>query len=447
MSRIYVIGHVNPDTDAIASAMGYAWLLKAVQDADYSAARAGPINLQTAWALKRLGLEPPELVADASPRFGSVARRWDSVTPDRPLREAWTIANRTGSVAPVVEGTGKPYGLVTGHSLFGFLGRLVGPHPDRQQMRLSEIFDLQCSEAADTGVPAFQAGGRIRDSLPRVLRQERNDFWVVDEQGHYVGVCRQPDLLSPPRLKLVLVDHNEVGQAIPSLNEADLLEVLDHHRLGNPPTHLPIRFRVDPVGSTSTLVSERIEDAGLSAPPALAGMLLAGLLSDTLILTSPTTTDRDKEAARRLARWAFVGGGPLEGESVVSFGKLVLQAGAGLVTRDPAAVVRGDLKVYAAAKLSFGIAQVEVADPMEVTGHLEPLSQALDGLREERGLDFAALMITDIVEGSSRLLLRGAPAVLDDLPYPRLPDGSLQARGIVSRKKQLLPVVLALLEG
>jgi manganese-dependent inorganic pyrophosphatase len=447
MSKVHVIGHVNPDTDAIASAMGYAWLLRSAEDGDYSAARAGPINPQTSWALKRLGLEPPDLLADASPRFGSVARRWDTVTPDRPLRDAWAIANRTGSVAPVVEETGKPYGLVTGHSLFDFLERLVGTHPDRQQMRLSEIFDQRCAEAADTGVPAFQAGGRIRDSLPRVLRQERDDFWVVDEQGRYVGVCRQPDLLNPPRLQLILVDHNEVGQAIASLNEADLLEVLDHHRLGNPPTHLPIRFRVDPVGSTSTLVSERIEDAGLSAPPPLAGMMLAGLLSDTLILTSPTTTDRDKEASRRLARWSFVGGSPLQGETVESFGKQILQAGAGLATRDPASVVRGDLKVYGASGSTFGIAQVEVADQMEVTDHLGPLSLALDGLREERGLDFAALMITDIVEGSSRILLRGAPAILDDLPYPRLPDGSLQARGIVSRKKQLLPVVLALLEG
>ena len=160
---------------------------------------------------------------------------------------------------------------------------------------------------------SFQAGSRIRDALNRILREEGDDFLVVDDTGLYVGVCRQRDVLNPPRLRLILVDHNEPRQALGALDEAELVEILDHHRLGNPSTHTPIKFTVDIVGSTSTLVSERIEDAGLSAPPPLAGLLLAGLLSDTLILTSPTTTQRDHHAAERLGRWAFVRSGPLAG--------------------------------------------------------------------------------------------------------------------------------------
>ncbi len=447
MTETYVIGHVNPDTDAIASAMGYAWLLRERDGTQAVAARAGAVNQQTAWVLDVLGLEPPELLADASPRVGAVARRFDSVRPESPLREAWFIANRTGSVAPVVEADGRPYGLITGLSLFLFLSELVGTHADSEQIRLAEIFDLPCRDAADTGVPRFQAGSRIRDALPRILREERNDFWVVDEGGRYLGVCRQPDLLNPPRLKLVLVDHNEGHQAIGSLEEADLLEVLDHHRLGNPPTRLPIRFRVDPVGSTSTLVFERIEAAGLSAPPELAGLLLAGLLSDTLLLTSPTTTERDRQAAARLGRWAFVGGAPLEGEDLESFGRQLLQVGAGLRTRDPGSVVTGDLKIYEVSGMRFGIAQVEVTDLLDLPQHVQALTDALGRLRETRGLNFALLMITDIVGGSSRILMSGAPPVLQELPYLRLPDGTLEAKGVVSRKKQLLPVVLALLEG
>jgi manganese-dependent inorganic pyrophosphatase len=427
--------------------MGYAWLLDMRGEDDVVAARAGPINLQTAWVLDRVGLEPPELLADASPRFESIARRLDSVTPDRPLREAWAIASRTGTVAPVVEADGRPYGLITGLSLFRSISRLVGPHPDRQQMRLAEIFDIPSREAADVDVLKFQAGSRIRDALPRVLRGEQNDFWVIDEEGRYIGVCRQPDMLNPPRLKLILVDHNDAQQSIGSLDEADLLEVLDHHRLSNPPTRLPIRFRVDPVGSTSTLVSERIEDTGHSAPPPLAGLLLAGALSDTLLLTSPTTTDRDQRAVERLARWAFVGGGPLDGEDIASYGKQLMQAGTSLGTLQPASIVTNDLKIYDVDEIRFGIAQVEVADLLEVTEHLETLSAALDKLCDERGLKFALLMATDIVGGSSRILLRRAPAVLEDLPYKRLSDGSLDALGVVSRKKQLLPAVLALLEG
>ena len=231
------------------------------------------------------------------------------------------------------------------------------------------------------------------------------------------------------------------------MEEAELLEILDHHRLGNPSTHIPIRFTVDVVGSTSTLVSERIEEAGLSAPPALAGMLLAGLLSDTLILTSPTTTDRDKAASQRLARWAFVGGSPLRGETIKSFGKKVLSANAGLETRDPADVVNSDMKVYEAGGHQFAIAQAEVSDPLQISDHLPQLEKALCDLRDSRGLDFAMLMITDVVGGDSRLILTDNPPVLSNLPYPPRPDGTLEAQGVVSRKKQLLPVVLGLLEG
>ena len=213
-----------------------------------------------------------------------------------------------------------------------------------------------------------------------------------------------------------------------------------------PPTY-PIRFTVDIVGSTSTLVSERIEDAGLSAPPALAGMLLAGLLSDTLILTSPTTTPRDQRAAERLGRWAFVLNGPLKGETIQSYGKQVIQAGAGLSTRDPQDIVSTDIKIYTAGGLQFVIAQAEVTDLMQLDEHRERLHDALDELRERRGLDFAMLMITDVVDNTSRLILANAPPILADLPYPKLPDGTLRADGVVSRKKQLLPVVLGLLEA
>jgi manganese-dependent inorganic pyrophosphatase len=262
-----------------------------------------------------------------------------------------------------------------------------------------------------------------------------------------VGICRQRDLLNPPRLRVILVDHNEPQQAIGSLEEAELLEILDHHRLGNPSTHVPIRFTVDVVGSTSTLVSERIEQAGLSAPPGLAGMMLAGLLSDTLILSSPTTTDRDKVAAERLARWAFVGGSVLMDETIQTYGHKVLAASAGLGTRDPKDVVSGDMKLYTSGHYHFAIAQAEVSDLYEIEDRLSMLGQALQELCASKSLDFAMLMVTDVVRSSSRLLLtRSAPPILDELPYPPLQDGTRLAEGVVSRKKQLLPGILSLLE-
>lgn len=443
---VYVIGHVNPDTDSIAAAMGYAWLLHERDGMDVVAARAGATNIQTSWVLKYLGLESPLLLTDASPRFESVTRRLDTCSVDQPLKDAWAIAIRTGGLAPVLNPDGTPFGLLTGRSLFEFLSRLVGPHPRRLDMKIGEILEMPCRDAGDIGVPKFQVTGRIRDSLNRVLREERDEFWVVDDTNHYMGICRQRDLLNPPRMKVVLVDHNEAHQALGSLEEAELLEILDHHRLGNPSTHIPIRFTVDVVGSTSTLVSERIEDVGLSAPPALAGLLLAGLLSDTLILNSPTATERDRLAAERLARWAFVHGSVLAQETIRSYGEKVLAAGAGLTTRSATDVVSTDIKEYQTGGLTFAIAQAEVSDLVEVTDYLPDLKLALTALRDKRGLDFAMLMVTDVVRGSSRLLLSNEVPALSDLPYLPTADGSLLADGVVSRKKQLLPVVLGLLE-
>ncbi|MEP0806885.1 MAG: DHH family phosphoesterase [Chloroflexota bacterium] len=443
--QIFVIGHVNPDTDSIASAMGYAWLLHERDGLNTLPARAGALNPQTAWVLKTLQLDPPLLLTDASPRFESVMKRLDTLTPDSQLGAAWTLASKTGGLAPVVSADGKPYGLINGLSLFNYFTKILGPRPGDTTVR--EMMSAPCRDAADTTVPKYPANAHIRDSLNRILRDDHDDYWVTDENGLYLGIARQRDILNPPRLKIILVDHNEPRQSIASLEEAELLEILDHHRLGNPHTHTPIRFTVDIVGSTSTLVTEQTAEAGLSAPPDLAGALLAGLLADTLILTSPTTTPRDKEAAERLARWAFVGGSPLKGETIESFGRQVLSAGAGLSNRTPEEIVSNDIKPYEAGGFKLAIAQAEVTDLVQLPEHLEPLTKALDDLRDKRGLDFAMLLVTDVVRGSSRLIVSSnPPPILADLPYPPLPDGTRDAPGVVSRKKQLLPVVLGLLE-
>ncbi len=443
--QIYVIGHVNPDTDSIASALGYAWLLRERDGINTIAARAGALNPQTAFVLKSVGMDAPILLTDASPRFESVMRRLDTLLPDSQLGAAWTLASKTGGLAPLVDTDGKPYGIINGLSLFKYFSDTLGPRPGDTTVR--EMMSAMCKDAADIRVPKYAANAHIRDSLHKIMRDEFIDYWVVDERGNYVGIANQREVLNPPRLKIILVDHNEPRQAIPALDEAELLEILDHHRLGNPYTHQPIRFTVDIVGSTSTLVTELTAEAGLSMAPALAGTLLAGLVSDTLTLTSPTTTPRDHAAAERLSRWAFVGGSPLKGETFESFGKAVLSAGAGLSNRDPKDVVSTDIKAFEGGGFKFAVAQAEVTDILQLTEHLGSLHTALNNLRDKRGLDFAMLLVTDIVRGTSRLLISSnAPSVLDDLPYHPMPDGTRDAQGVVSRKKQLLPVVLGLLE-
>jgi len=397
-------------------------------------------------SLKRLGIDSPVLLTDASPRFETVSRRFATITPEQPLREAWTISNRTGGIAPVINEDRTPYGLVTGWSLFAFLSRTIGPILRQESDHLAPLMETPSKEACNTNVPVFQASARIRDSLNRILRMEESDFFVVDEHGRYLGVARQRDLLNPPRMRVVLVDHNEPRQSIGSLDEAELVEILDHHRLDNASTHTPIRFTVDVVGSTSTLVAERIEEAGLSAPPEIAGVLLGGLLSDTLILTSPTTTSRDHHVAGRLARWAFLPGSPLQGETLEGFGQQVIEAGAGIEARNPDEIVSQDMKLYEAGGFRFSIAQAEVNKFIESDAIKQSIYDALNRQRDKNGLDFSMLMVTNVVGSSSRLLLSDGPPILNELPYPMLSDGIRHAEGVVSRKKQLLPIVLGMVE-
>jgi manganese-dependent inorganic pyrophosphatase len=315
---------------------------------------------------------------------------------------------------------------------------------DLENISVARVLAVPCRLAMDSDVPRFQLGMRVRDARARVLRDERDDFFVVREDGAYFGICRTPDVLNPPRMQLILVDHNEAGQALGALEEADLIEVLDHHRLGNPATTIPIPFTVDPVGSTSTLVSERIAAAGCYPPAPIAGLLLAGLLSDTLILRSPTTTERDHQAAQRL--WGWARGLPeLAFESHQAFGEALLAAGAGLAVRGVESILNSDLKIYDGDDFKFGIAQVEVGNLNELAVRLTDITAGLEALAEARGLGLAVLMVTDVVRGGSRLVLAGAQAGrLDDLPYARLSDGTLDAPDLVSRKKQLLPAILGL---
>lgn len=442
-----VIGHINPDTDSIAAAMCYAWLLREHTGVNAIAARAGAVNAQTGWVLHTLGLEAPVYQADASPRFERIARPVPPLFADRPLREAWEAASSANSGAPVVAVDGKPLGLVTGYSVFQYFTRQMEDHLDLGNVPVSLVLSEPCGVAIDPDVPRFRSNMRVRDGRSRATRESRNDFLVVDENGKYFGICNTQDILDPPRLKIILVDHNEVGQALGALDEADLVEVIDHHRLGNAPTRAPIPFFIEPLGSTSTLIAERVMAAGIKMPPPLAGLLLAGVLSDTLVLKSPTTTERDKKAAAWLGGQFFVEGTKQLGyNDLAGYGNAVRSAGAGLANREISSIINSDFKLYESGSIKLGISQVEVPNLLELVERTNEIKEALEKERLLKGLDILILMATDVVRDISRLVLAGETDRLDELPYNRLGEGLYEAKGLVSRKKQLLPTVLALLE-
>lgn len=443
---VSVVGHRSPDTDAIAAALGYAWVLATRDGLNCRPARAGEINAQTAFALNRFGVEPPGLLTDAWMRVGRLTQHIGPLSAQQPLLDAARAVAAVRRPIPVVGEDGKPIGIITGAGLFAALNDLLaGPITARLEQRLAE----PCLIATDRDVPMFRTDERIRDVRPMALRGAHDDFPVIDEDGSYVGLVQKADLLAPRPVRLALVDHNEAGQAVPGLEEVDIIAVLDHHRLGNPPTPAPIRFRVDPVGSCSTLVIEEALHAGLTPPPGVCGMLLCGILSDTLVLRSPTTTERDRAAAAQLT--VLAGLAPAEAaaareRALASLGAELLAAGAGLGPRSAAQVVSADLKTYQQGALHFAIAQVEVPGFAELEERVGELQQALEDLRERQGLAAALLLVTDVVRGTSRLVTAGPERLLDGLPYPRRADGTLDAPDVVSRKKQLLPAVLAALE-
>jgi manganese-dependent inorganic pyrophosphatase len=206
---------------------------------------------------------------------------------------------------------------------------------------------------------------------------------------------------------------------------------------------VPIRFYVEPVGSCSTLVTERALDANKTFPAQIAGLLLCGILSDTLVFRSPTTTQRDREAALRLADMAQLQGD--RQQAIEELGQALLGAGAGLGSRSADDVVNTDLKFYEQNGIQAGIAQVEVTHFGELEHRLSDLKEGLIKLADSRKLGLALLMVTDVVRGNSRLVVYGQPRVISALPYVRLDDETLDAPGVVSRKKQLLPAVLAAL--
>ncbi len=443
---ILVIGHRNPDTDAIASAVAYAWVLGQSQPEKYAAGRCGQVNVQTAFALSRFDVDAPPFIADVRPRVGDVTESVATLNDSQSLLEACQLVARTKRPAAILDSDRHPLGLISGEELFASFADALS---STSILALAKEFERPAPSALDSSRIILKQEDYIQDVLTPVLRDAADEYVVVDANKRYVGLTRKSALLAPPRRRVVMVDHNEPGQAVTGLDGADVVEVLDHHRLSTVPTAVPIRFQIEPVGSTSTLVNERANEEVLTFPPGIAGLLLSGILSDTLIFRSPTVTERDRKAAMQLARAAGLSTSEQDADvlaAIEAYGTELLAAGAGLGTRPVEEILTTDIKFYEVGGERVGIAQVEVTNFREIAGRMEELRGGLNALLEREKLAMALVMITDVVRGNSRLLAVGQQRILSALPYPRMADEMMDAPGLVSRKKQLLPTVLGALQ-
>lgn len=273
----------------------------------------------------------------------------------------------------------------------------------------------------------------------QIFRSPQTVFPVVDGD-ELIGVLSKSDLVNPPQPKLVLVDHNEIGQAVQGADEADIVEVLDHHRLGGSLKSTgPIRFLMDPVGSTCTLVARMYRDAQIEPDPGIALCMASGIISDTLHLRSPTTTDVDREILDWLQSHAAV--------DLAQYATEFFQVGSALRSCAATQVVREDCKRFEENGIRFSISQIEEIGFDLFWQRKDELAQALAELSKEDNLEFSALLVTDIASNGSLLLMSNEPEGWDEINYPMLEDRLYQLEQVVSRKKQLLPLISSLLDN
>ena len=279
----------------------------------------------------------------------------------------------------------------------------------------------------------------VANARQQVYRSPQMVFPVV-EGNRLVGVISKSDLVHPPRPQLVLVDHNEISQAVQGADEADVLEVLDHHRLGGSlKSTNPIRFNMEPVGSTCTLVAKMFRSADIKPTAGIALCMASGMISDTLNLRSPTATDVDRDLLRWLQKYCEVNLDQFAGE--------FFQVGSALRSCDSDQVVREDCKEFEESGIRFSISQIEEIGFDLFWRRKEELSQSLEQLAAASGLEFSALLVTDISSNGSLLLMSREPEGWEEINYPQLEDRLYQLDEVVSRKKQLLPLICSLLES
>ncbi|NJC88596.1 MAG: putative manganese-dependent inorganic diphosphatase [Desulfuromonas sp.] len=544
MSRetVYVIGHRNPDTDSICSAIGYAALCRRQGRSEVRPARAGDLNRQTEFILNTLGADAPEPLNDVFPRVRDILGGEPiTVRGEAPLMRALDIMRgRDIRMLPVIDDQGRAHGALilkrlteqiflgeesggirrvltspasiqaclgatalylhapeTEEELDIYVGAMAGDTflrhleaadpkravvltGDRKRIQRDAVamgvrvlvvtgglsvadevvaaarergvsilisprdtaasalltrLSTPVRHLADSSVPTVGLDERVEDVKRTLLKGKAPGALAVDRDGRLAGVVTKTNLLTPSAIKLVLVDHNELSQAVPGADQVEILEVIDHHRLGNFHTELPIRFINQPLGSTCSVVAGLYRQAGIEPERQVAGLLLAGLLSDTVLLQSPTTTDSDRSLAESLGR--------LAGLDVAEFGRSIFAASSALGSYPSvAALLTTDFKEYEAGGRSFGIGQVEVVTLEEFHGRREALSAGLAELCRERRLNLAGLLITDIVTQSSLLLAQGDVELLEIVAYPRLAEDLFELKGVISRKKQLIPHLL-----
>ncbi len=291
---------------------------------------------------------------------------------------------------------------------------------------------------AERKFASIGVGESLTHLRQKLIASKEPAILALEDDGTLAGVATKSSLLAPLPYNLILVDHNEMGQAVPGAEEVEILEVIDHHKLGNTHTITPITFITSPVGSTCTLVTGRYRESGIEPDPSIASLLLAGILSDTVILKSPTTTEADRIAVSWLEERS--------GLNAACFGSDIFAAGSSLKNYGSAEkVVESDFKLFHFDKKTIGVGQAEVVGFDEFFGMKESLLAALAGVKQRDNLFISGLMVTDITTETTLFLVEGHTRIAHVMEYPQLEPHLYELKNVMSRKKQMIPHLMKIL--
>jgi manganese-dependent inorganic pyrophosphatase len=424
---VIVVGHRNPDNDSICSAVGYARLKSLLDPATaYLAMRTGPLPPESAYVLDRFGLPHPPVLTHVHSRVrDAMTPRPLQITQDATMREAGeTLRRRNVRTLVVSDAKGRYAGIIDTTTFANlYLAELddadaatdvetgaetgVATDADAVTVARKRLTTLTRPVSAflSRDAPVLEAEDILSEAREAVLASTLRQAVVLDADGRAAGILTRTDLARTPRRRVILVDHNESSQAVSGIGEAEVVEIVDHHRIGDIQTATPIPFINLPLGSTASIVASEYQRYGVAFEPSYAAVLLSALLTDTVLLKSPTTTARDRELASLLASAA--------GLEVETFGRELFEARFAGQDGSVKGIVSADSKVYLRGDSSFMISQYETVNMNGILAKEGEIANFLDSLVRQQGHEFALALITDITREGSQFIIAGKPQLVE----------------------------------
>jgi len=427
MEKVYVTGHRNPDMDSICSAIGYSALKNLIDPkCEYIPIRCSHISEAMEENLKALGIIPPVYKRDVFPKVSDVMLTTSEILDiSTPLTEYAKLYNiKSPSAVPVFKNS-EFYGLLSIDDIANWtMQELLTNEKITSIPTIENIITKQ-----ETPVKADETFESAKNKL---LDSGKRGLAVLDGDN-FVGYITRRCFFNTPKNNVILVDHNEQEQSVQGIETANVTEIIDHHRLNAVKTDLPLFIDAEPLGSTCTIVYQLFLRNGVRPNKEIAKTLLAGIISDTLILKSPTTTSIDVESANNLAT--------ICGVEVSEFGKKMFSNVKGLKSRNAISAIESDFKIYTQKNTRIGIGQCEVTTLHDIDDYVDKYLSALEEVKRNNALNWTVLMITDVLKEKS-ILLSTEFLCEKSLPYTELKEHIFDMPGVMSRKKQLLPEIL-----